>query len=130
MCDFCETSAQCIEVDLLRDAPLQDVGLPAWVRSVVTGPLTVRHRSTWRRLDATYAQATLQIQPTALPVRADAVGPAVEAKAGTTQVALSWRVRSDVALIGARIERLFAAQLRAALDADDTFTAAYLEAHR
>ena len=125
-----EASPQVIEVDLLRDAPLPEAGLPAWARRMVRDPLMFRHRSAWRRLDARHAGAKLEIQPTGLPVRAEAEGPVLAVTEQTTRIALSWRVSSGVALLGNRIERLFAAQLGPALDADDAFTAAYLEEHR
>jgi hypothetical protein len=40
---------------------------------------------------------------------------------------LTWQVKSRVPLIGDRIERLFADQVRTALDADHAFTLQYLQ---
>ena len=42
---------------------------------------------------------------------------------------LTWRVASDLPIIGHKVERLFADLIRTSLDADRAFTLHFLEAH-
>ena len=116
-------TAQAIEVDLERDAPVDDSRLPSWTRLLVRGKQTLRHRTAWRRVGPTQAAAELDISPVGLPVHASGTGWLVEAANGTTRMELTWRVQS---VLGARVESLFAGQIRAALANDHAFTLQYL----
>lgn len=84
---------------------------------------TLAHRSTWRRVDATRAEAELEVAPKGLPVRARATGTIVETGAGRCRMTLSWQVDSR---LGARVASLFAVQVRQALEADHAYTLRYL----
>jgi hypothetical protein len=89
---------------------------------------TVRHRSAWRRAGPARATADLDISPVGLPVRAHGLGTIAETSPGTTRMVLTWRVESNLPVIGHKIERLFAEMIRTSLDADHAFTLNYLEA--
>jgi hypothetical protein len=118
---------QTIEVELERDVPVKPSQLPPWVRTMVGGKQTLRHRTRWRRVSPTRINAELDIEPIRLPVRARGVGTIVEIAPERTRMNLTWQVKSRVPLIGDRIERLFADQVRTALDADHAFTLQYLQ---
>jgi hypothetical protein len=113
---------QTIEVELERDVPVNPSQLPPWVRTMVGGKQTLRHRTRWRRVSPTRINAELDIEPIRLPVRARGVGTIVEIAPERTRMNLTWEVKSRVPLIGDKIERLFADQVRTALDADHAFT--------
>lgn len=117
-------TAKSIEVELERDIPMQSSILPKWARAFVGGELTVRHRSAWHRVDATQAQAELDIAPAGLPVSARGIGSIVETAPGVTRMVLKWHVGSA---FGERIARVFGDQVRAALDEDHAFTLKYLK---
>jgi hypothetical protein len=116
-----------IEVELERDVPVDPSRLPAWVRATVGGRQTLRHRTRWRRESPTRVTAELEIAPIGLPVQAHGVGTIVEVGPATTRMTLTWRVTSKVPMVGERIERLFADQVRTALDDDHAFTLRYLQ---
>lgn len=119
-------TAQTIEVELERDVPVDRSRLPPWVRSVVGGMQTLRHHTRWRRVSPTRVTAELDISPTSLPVRARGVGSVVEIEPGMTRMTLAWQVKSTVPMLGEKIERLFADQVRTGLDDDHAFTLQYL----
>ncbi len=122
-----EASAQCIEVDLERDVPLAKSRLPGWARKLLGREQTLRHCTRWRRIGATQIAAELDIAPSGLPVRAHGAGTLVEVAPGTTRMALVWHVDSSLPLMHAGVERLFADQVRAALEDDHRFTVGYLQ---
>jgi hypothetical protein len=62
-------------------------------------------------------------------VQAHALGTIIETSAGASRMVLTWRVSSDLPLVGARVERLFAELIRTSLDADHAFSLRYLKAH-
>ena len=125
---FCAT-AQAIDVELERDVPVDPRRLPSWARLLIGRRQTVRHRSAWRRTGPTRATAELDIAPVGLPVRAHGLGTIAETSTGTTRMVLTWRVTSDLPIIGLQVEQLFADLIRTSLDADHAFTLHYLEAH-
>jgi len=120
-------TAQIIEVELERDVPVDQSRLPPWVSRMVGGKQTLRHRTRWRRVSPTRVTAELDISPISLPVRARGVGTIVETAPGMTRMILTWQVKSMMPMMGEKIERLFADQVRAALDADHAFTLQYLQ---
>lgn len=122
-------SAQAIDVELERDVLLDPRRLPSWARWLTDRRPTLRHRSAWRRASPTRATAELHIVPLGLPVQAHARGTITETSAGASRMALTWRVSSDLPVVGARVERLFADLIRTSLDADHAFTLRYLQAH-
>ena len=118
---------QTIEVGLERDVPVDPSRLPPWVRTMVGGQQTLRHRTRWRRVSPTRVTAELDISPISLPVRARGVGTIVEIAPEMTRMVITWQVKSRVPMIGEKIERLFADQVRAALEDDHAFTLQYLQ---
>ncbi|MDZ7590542.1 MAG: DUF2505 domain-containing protein [Rubrivivax sp.] len=122
-------SAQAIEVELERDVPVDPRQLPSWARWLAGRRQTLRHRSAWRRDGPTRATAELHIALLHLPVQARALGTITETSAGASRMVLTWRVSSDLPLVGARVERLFVDLIRTSLDADHAFTLRYLQAH-
>jgi hypothetical protein len=119
---------QAIDVELERDVPVDPSRLPAWARVLVGSQQTLRHRTAWRRIGPTQASAELEISPDGLPVRARGLATIVELGPQSTRLRLTWQVQSGVPMIGHRVERLFANELRSALDADHAFTLQYLKA--
>jgi len=117
---------QVIDVALERDMPVDPSRLPRWSRALVGREQTIRHHTVWRRTGPTQATAELDIRPIGLPVRAQGTAAAVEAGPESTRLLLTWRVRSGVPLIGEKVERLFADEVRRGLDADHVFTLQYL----
>lgn len=122
-----DVTAQVIEVELERDVPVDAAGLPAWTRPLVARQQTLRHRSRWRRVSPTQISAELEITPLGLPLQARGAGTLVQTASDLSRMALRWQVTSRVPLIGPKVERLFARQLRQALDADHAFTLQYLQ---
>ena len=113
-----------IEAELERDVPLDKSLLPPWMRLLARSKQTLQHRSAWRRVGPNQAAAELDIVPVGLPVRAHASGTIVESASGQTRMELTWQVDS---VLGERVERQFADQIKAALDDDHTFTVQYLD---
>jgi len=122
-------TAQAIDVELERDVPVDPRWLPSWARMLIGSQQTVRHRSAWRRTGPTRATAELDVAPAGLPVRAHGQGTITETSPGTTRMVLTWRVESNLPVIGHKVERLFADLIRTSLDADHAFTLHYLEAN-
>jgi Protein of unknown function (DUF2505) len=114
-----EATPQRIEVELERDVPTDPSDLPVWARAFVRSTQTLTHRSSWRRVDASRAEAELEIVPRGLPVRARADGVIAETGAGRCRMTLAWEVHSR---LGTRTARLFAAQVQRALDEDHAYT--------
>ncbi len=121
-----DMTADAIEVELERQLSIDRAQWPRWSRPALAAVQTLRHRSAWRRVSPTRVVATLEVVPVGLPVRADGAGRIDEVAPAQAVMALRWRVDSRLPLLGPRIERLFAPQLRAALDADHAFTLRYL----
>lgn len=122
-----DVTAQAIEVELERDVPVDAAGLPVWMRQLVGGQQTLRHRSLWRRVSLRQISAELEITPVGLPLQAHGAGTLEQRAPNLSRMALRWQVTSRVPLIGPKVERLFAHQLRQALDADHAFTLQYLQ---
>jgi hypothetical protein len=119
-----DVAAQVIQVELERDVTIDTSRLPPWARWLARSKQTLRHRTVWRRIGPAQVAAELDIALIGLPVHAHGVGTIVEPAPGTTRMVLAWRVES---MLGRRVERLLADQIRAALDDDHAFTLRYLE---
>jgi hypothetical protein len=121
-------TAQVVDVELERVMPVDPSRLPRWSRALVGSEQTLRHHTVWRRIGLAQATAELDIWPTGLPVRAQGTAAIVESGPESTRLLLTWRVQSRVPMIGDKVERLFADQVRNALEADHAFTLQYLVA--
>ena len=122
-----KVTAQTIDVDLERDVPVDPSSVPPWARIFIGKAQTLRHRTRWQRVDATHAAAELDISPIGQPVHARGVGTIVETAPGTTRMLLNWRVSTTLPVMGGAVERLFASQVRNALDADHAFSLRYMQ---
>lgn len=120
--------AATIDVELERTRAVVPSALPAWARRFATRAQVLHQRSRWRRLGPRRADVQLDVEPSRLPLRARCRGEAVEQGPGCTRLAWHVRVRCDVPLVGAAAARLFARELRGALDADHAFTLDHLAA--
>lgn len=122
---------QSIEIDLQRTFPVRQEHIPSWARPFFTDAhQTLRHRTQWRRLGSALIEAQLAIDPLGMPVGALGRGRIVESSAGTTTMTLEFDVESSLPLLGGKIARFFAEQIKNALSADHAFTLDYLERHR
>jgi hypothetical protein len=121
-------TAQAIEVELERDMPVDPSRLPRWCRALVGSRQTLRQRTVWRRIGPAQATAELDISPVGMPVRAHGRAAIAESGPASTRLTLSWRVDCSAPVIGRAVERLFADQVRGALEADHAFTLKYLAA--
>jgi len=124
-----ECSATLIALELERALPLDPARMPAWARRLVGSTLNLRQRSRWRRLGPTQVEAELEIAPLGLPVHAQGHGQISEIAGGSCRMQLSWQLRSALPLLGGRVERLLAEQLKRALAQDHAFTLSYLRQH-
>lgn len=122
-----DVTAEVIEVDLERDAPVDRSRLPPWVGRLIGDRQNLRHVTRWQRVGPTQVTAELEISPTGLPVHAHGVGTIDQTAPGTTRMVLTWRVKSNLPVVGEKMERLFAEQIRSALDDDHAFTLQYLQ---
>lgn len=87
------------------------------------GAIAVRVRRFLVTMEAIEVELERDV-PVGLPVRAHASGTIVESASGYTRMELTWQVDS---VLGERVERQFADQIKAALDDDHTFTLQYLD---
>lgn len=121
-------SADRIEVELERDAPVYRETIPAWARRFLQSRQTMRHRTRWRRIGPALVDAELDITAVGRPVSAHGTGAVVELAPGRTRMTLDFAVESALPVLGDRAARLYAEQIQAALRADHAFTLRYLEA--
>ena len=119
-------TAQTIQVDLERDIPVEISRFPLWARAMTGRRQMLRHRTKWRRIDPTEVVAELDISAVGLSVGAHGLGTIVEMAPQRTRMTLKWHVESPLPVIGKRVERLFAQEMRAALADDHRFTLQYL----
>jgi hypothetical protein len=120
-----EADEDSIEVDLVRDVPVDPRRLPAWSRRWAPSRQQLQQRTSWRRTSPDHADATLSIRLGRLPVHAHATGSLDEA-GGRTVMKLQWQVRATVPGLGAALERLMQGQLELALQEDRQFTLGYV----
>ena len=119
-----------IEVELHRVVAVGQGSLPAWARAMVGREQIIRHRSRWRRASAGTIEVELEISPKGLPVRARGIGTIAEGSAGHSRMSLDWQVISAAPLLGRSVEKLFAAQVREAIDQDHAYTSRLLSTPR
>jgi hypothetical protein len=119
-------TARAIDVELDRDVPVDPARWPPWARAFAPGRQQLHHATRWRRASATRITGELDISPAGLPVHAHGVGAIVEAPPGSACMRLDWQVRAQPPILGPSMERLFAAALGEALEADHAFTVGYL----
>ncbi|MGH8541129.1 MAG: DUF2505 domain-containing protein [Stenotrophobium sp.] len=119
-------TAGLIEADLVRKTPVNPEAVPEWALKFISAEQTVRHHTRWRRTSPTEVRAELHINPQGLPVNIAGTGTICEA-AGHTRMDLSFDIDCKIPLLGGKIAKLFAEQIRQALVDDHAFTLRYLK---
>ncbi|MGE5339146.1 MAG: DUF2505 domain-containing protein, partial [Gemmatimonadota bacterium] len=118
--------AESIEVEFDRQAPVDRKELPVWAR-VLTGKRQAMHQHTrWRRAGPGRVEAEFDISAPGVPVSARGTGTVVELFPGHARLTMHFDVRSTLAALKFSVARIFAQQLKQALQADHAFTLAYL----
>lgn len=120
--------AESIEVELDRQAPVARDKLPIWARVFSARKQAMRHHTRWRRVDRDRVDVDLEICALGMPVRAEGTGSITERVPGHSRMTLHFDVSSSYGALSASVARVFAQQVKHALQADHAFTLAYLQA--
>jgi hypothetical protein len=123
-----DADAASIEVELEREAPVVEGELPAWARPFAPARQRMHHRTRWRRVAPDRIDAELDIRAVGEHVAAKGTGSVVEPSPGRSRMTLHFEVTCTSRAFGARVETVFARQVRHALGADHAFTLGYLRA--
>jgi hypothetical protein len=118
--------AALIEVELERQAPVVREAVPAWARLLAGRRQAMRHHTRWRRTGPARIDVELEIAAMALPLSARGTGTVVELSPARSRMTLHFEVSGTAAALPSAVARVFAQQVRHALDADHAFTLAYL----
>jgi len=119
--------AESIEVEVDRQAPVARDKLPVWARVLSGKEQAMHHHARWIRAGLTRADAEVDISALRLPVSARGTGSVVEVSPGHSRLTLHFEVRSTIPALKASVARVFAQQVKHALQADHAFTLAYLQ---
>lgn len=119
--------ADVIEVELERTTPVAWRTIPVWARAFLGRRQVMHHRSRWQRVSPTWVEAVLDIAPVGRRVSAHGTGSIVQLTPDLTRMTLRFTVDSGIPVLGARVARLYAKQVREALRADHAFTLRYLK---
>lgn len=119
--------ADLIEVELERQAPVARAALPPWARVFAGKRQAMHHHTRWRRADRVRIDAAFDFSARGLPVHARGTGTVVELSPVHSRMTLHVEVESAAAALGPSLARVFAQQVKRALDADHAFTLAYLQ---
>ena len=128
-------SPERIDVEFVRRTRLAPDKLPGWAvrlqHALADDELTLRHLGLWRRLDKKRAEARLAVTVVAglagVPIRIRAVGPIAELSSHLTRMDLRLTVECGLPLVGGRIARLVARQMKEEFAADYDNTLAYIK---
>jgi hypothetical protein len=118
--------AESIEIELDRLAPVARDRLPLWARVISGKRQAMHHHTRWRRAGPTRVDAEFDISAVHLPVGARGTGTVVELSPVHSRMTLHFDVRSATAALRSSVARVFAQQVKQALEADHVFTLAYL----
>lgn len=119
--------AESIEVELDRVAPVAREALPLWARILSGKSQAMHHHTRWRRAGPARVDVEVEVSALAMPVSASGIGTVVERSADLSRMALHFDVRSTAAALKSSVARVFAQQVKRALQADHAFTLAYLQ---
>lgn len=122
-----DATAELIEVELERRAPVAWETVPAWARGFLSRGQVMHHRTRWLRVSPTWVEVELGIVPVGKPVSAHGTGSIVQLAPDLTRMTLRFVVECRLPVLGARVARLYAKQIREAFEADHAFTLRYLE---
>jgi len=118
--------AASIEVEFHRQAPVAQDALPVWAR-VLSGKQQAVHQHTrWIRAGPDRVDAEYDISALGMPISARGTGTVVELSPGHSRMTMHFEVRGTLAALRSGVARLFAQQVKQALQADHAFTLAYL----
>lgn len=118
--------ADLIEVELDRQAPVAREELPVWARFLSGNQQAMHHHTRWRRAGLARVDAEFDISALGIPVSARGTGTVVELSPGHSRMTLHFDVRSASAALQSSVARVFAQQVKHALQEDHAFTLAYL----
>jgi hypothetical protein len=118
--------ADVIEVELDRQATVAREELPVWARFLAGNQQAIHHHTRWRRAGLARVDAEFDISALDIPVRARGTGAVVELSPNHSRMTLNFDVRSTSAALRSSVTRVFAQQVKRALQADHAFTLAYL----
>ncbi|MGZ8981448.1 MAG: DUF2505 domain-containing protein [Burkholderiaceae bacterium] len=121
-----DSSPQRIEVRLDRTLPIEASGLPAWARWLSVRPPRLTHHTCWTRVGTKQVDVELRVSTQDHAVDADGTGTVIEEDSGRSRMRLSVTVRCPVPAVGEQIAKVFADQMKRALEQDHTFTVRYL----
>jgi len=121
-----DSGPQRIEVRLERTLGIEASGLPAWARWLSGRPQRLTHHTCWTRVGAKRVDVELRVSTQDHAVDADATGSVIELDAGRTRMRLSVAVTCSVPVAGGQIAKVFADQMKQALEQDHAFTVRYL----
>jgi hypothetical protein len=121
-----DSSPQRIEVRLERTLGIEASGLPAWARWLSGRPQRLTHHTCWTRAGAKQVDVELRVSTQDHAVDADATGSVIELDSGRTRMRLSVTVNCSVPALGRQIAKVFADQMKQALEQDHAFTVRYL----
>lgn len=115
-------TAESIEVEVDREAPVARDELPAWAR-VLSGPRQAMHQRTrWTRVGPRSADAELTILAPGVSASATATGSVVSLSPTHSRLTLHFRVASTSVVLGSFVAEAFARQVQHALREDHAFT--------
>jgi hypothetical protein len=117
-----------IEVELDRQAPVAREKLPVWARVFSGEKQAMHHHTRWRWVDRDRVDVDLEIRALGLPVRAHGTGSIIERVPGESRMTLHFDVSSGFGAMSAGVARVFAQQVKHALQEDHAFTLGYLQA--
>jgi hypothetical protein len=121
-------SAEAIEVVLERQAPVARERLPVWARVASGRDQAMRQHTRWRRTGHGRVDVEFDLALMNMPVSAKGSGSVVEVSPRQTRMTLHFDVASGTPAFKSGVARLFAQQVKAALEADHAFTLEYLRA--
>lgn len=118
--------AQSIEVELERQTDAVRDLLPPWARLIAGRRYRVCHHARWTRVKPKRAEVSLEILVPSLLLSAKGIGSVVERAPGRSRLALRFDVGCTSTAFASGVARVFARQVRRALEADHAFTLDYL----
>lgn len=121
-----DSSPRRIEVRLERTLGIEASGLPAWARWLSGRPQRLVHHTCWTRAGAREVDVELRVFTPDHAVDADATGTVIELDSGRTRMRLNVTVKCSVPAVGGQIAKVFADQMKHALEQDHAFTVRYL----
>jgi hypothetical protein len=118
--------ADLIEIEFDRQAPVARDELPFWAR-VISGKQQAVHQHTrWRRAGPDRVDAEFDITALRMPISARGTGTVHELAPAHSRMTMRFYVSSTLAALKSNVARLFAQQVKQALQADHAFTLSYL----